>query len=451
MKPYDDFLIEMQSTISHDIPQTNSLFSTLRIELDQTCDILESIKPLDRQKRSFNAIGTAWKYLAGSPDHDDLEIITKALDDLTENNNKQFTINRDFNERINKIISTTNQIVNSIKENNFLIDEIILLYQNKLRLIKEELINVKYAILWAKSNVVNSILLNKSETKTIFEELNKENIPFKNIDEALEYATIDVLINKTNLLYIVKVPLTTIENYTNMFIKAVKKENIVINLKYKEYLKYDNKLYGIQNKCKEYNKLKICKRENLVDIADEHCINNLLQGKNATCELSNSHHIPDIEELKPGLIFLNGFSGNLDAEPSYNLNGTFLVQFSNCTIKINGNQYKNLEKYGSKLDPQIIQMKPKEKNRVSLLSLEQLKDLHTQTTKWLQNLQSDANKALAISSVTISIIVIGLIIIMKLGIQAIRTNKDKTEKFITIRHEPQQNLHSTSLHNLPYY
>ena len=233
MKPYDDFLIEMQSTISHDIPQTNSLFSTLRIELDQTCDILESIKPLDRQKRSFNAIGTAWKYLAGSPDHDDLEIITKALDDLTENNNKQFTINRDFNERINKIISTTNQIVNSIKENNFLIDEIILLYQNKLRLIKEELINVKYAILWAKSNVVNSILLNKSETKTIFEELNKENIPFKNIDEALEYATIDVFINKTNLLYIVKVPLTTIENYTNMFIKAVKKENIVINLKYK--------------------------------------------------------------------------------------------------------------------------------------------------------------------------------------------------------------------------
>lgn len=155
--------------------------------------------------------------------------------------------------------------------------------------------------------------------------------------------------------------------------------------------------------------------------------------------------------MKPGLIFLNGFSGNLDAEPSYNLNGTFLVQFSNCTIKINGNQYKNLEKYGSKLDPQIIQMKPKEKNRVSLLSLEQLKDLHTQTTKWLQNLQSDANKALAISSVTISIIVIGLIIIMKLGIQAIRTNKDKTEKFITIRHEPQQNLHSTSLHNLPYY
>ena len=41
LKQYDNFLREIQSTISHDIPQTNSLFTTLRIEFDQTCDILE--------------------------------------------------------------------------------------------------------------------------------------------------------------------------------------------------------------------------------------------------------------------------------------------------------------------------------------------------------------------------------------------------------------------------
>ena len=70
---------------------------------------------------------------------------------------------------------------------------------------------------------MNSILLNKSEIKDIFEEFIKENIPFKNIDEALEYAKTDVLINDKNLLYIVKIPLATIDIYKNMIVKAVKK------------------------------------------------------------------------------------------------------------------------------------------------------------------------------------------------------------------------------------
>ena len=89
---------------------------------------------------------------------------------------------------------------------------------------------------------MNSILLNKSEIKDIFKEFIKENIPFKKIDEALEYAKTDVLINDNNLLYIVKIPLTTIDIYKYMIVKAVRKQNHTINFKYNEYLKFDNKL-----------------------------------------------------------------------------------------------------------------------------------------------------------------------------------------------------------------
>ena len=35
-----------------------------------------------------------------------------------------------------------------------------------------------------------------------------------------------------------------------MIVKAVKNKNHIINLKYNEYLKFDNKLYGIQGNCK---------------------------------------------------------------------------------------------------------------------------------------------------------------------------------------------------------
>ena len=105
---------------------------------------MNSIKPihLDRQRRSLDILGTTWKYLDGYPDHNDLEMITKALGDLSENSYNQFVINRDFKEQTNKIINTTNIIANDIKQNNFLIDEIVNLCQNKLRLLKEELINV---------------------------------------------------------------------------------------------------------------------------------------------------------------------------------------------------------------------------------------------------------------------------------------------------------------------
>ena len=84
---YDRFLQDIRLAISEDIPRTNAIFPTLKIELEQNADILNSIKRihLDRQRRSLDILGTTWKYLDGYPDHNDLEMITKALGDLSEN------------------------------------------------------------------------------------------------------------------------------------------------------------------------------------------------------------------------------------------------------------------------------------------------------------------------------------------------------------------------------
>ena len=57
-------------------------------------------------------------------------MITKTLGDLSENSNNQFGINRDFNEKINKIINTTNIIANNIK---------ITFLLTKLRLLKRRI------------------------------------------------------------------------------------------------------------------------------------------------------------------------------------------------------------------------------------------------------------------------------------------------------------------------
>ncbi len=63
-----------------------------------------------RNKRSINEFGTAWKWLSGTPDHDDLIRIENKINELTENNNKQFTIN----SRIYQEVKLMTKILNSI-------------------------------------------------------------------------------------------------------------------------------------------------------------------------------------------------------------------------------------------------------------------------------------------------------------------------------------------------
>jgi len=64
-------------------------YHLLNYELTQTKNLLDTvILAKTRKTRSINLIGTAWKYVAGSPDHDDLVALTDGINDLTDNNNR---------------------------------------------------------------------------------------------------------------------------------------------------------------------------------------------------------------------------------------------------------------------------------------------------------------------------------------------------------------------------
>jgi len=47
---------------------------------------LSQILP-SRTKRGINELGTLWKWIAGTPDHDDLITVQNKIDDLIQNNN----------------------------------------------------------------------------------------------------------------------------------------------------------------------------------------------------------------------------------------------------------------------------------------------------------------------------------------------------------------------------
>ena len=83
------------------------------------------------------------------------------------------------------ITKIQNEIQELLKEDNKVNFEIISNVQYKIKLIKEELENINYAIHWTKFGVIKSFILSKNEIELATNILNKQNLPYTTIEEAL--------------------------------------------------------------------------------------------------------------------------------------------------------------------------------------------------------------------------------------------------------------------------
>lgn len=55
---------------------------------------------IHRNKRGLNFLGTGIKFITGMPDHDDMELVQRKLNDLIENNNRLAIINSHLQENL---------------------------------------------------------------------------------------------------------------------------------------------------------------------------------------------------------------------------------------------------------------------------------------------------------------------------------------------------------------
>lgn len=65
----------------------------LKWKLDELKTNLRQILPKHRRQKRWDALGRAWKWMSGSPDADDLQLINSGINQLTENNNRQTSVN----------------------------------------------------------------------------------------------------------------------------------------------------------------------------------------------------------------------------------------------------------------------------------------------------------------------------------------------------------------------
>jgi Gypsy protein len=155
-------------------------------------------------------------------------------------------------------------------------------------------------------------------------------------------------------------------------------------------LKNKDTIFGIKNTCNTISNITICNRNNIINISNTTCIPNLLKSLHSSCAIVNNQHVPVLEEITPGFLFLNQFVGTIVVNNnSHALNGTFVVEFHNTTVMANDETFINREQSHLRSLPAILQPATIEKEFKELLSLELMKAIQINNTKTISSLQSE--------------------------------------------------------------
>lgn len=410
LEQYRDLVDNLESSLNTDVTYSHPLRPFLT---QQTLDIKGLIKRLspNRKKRSIDLIGTAWKWIAGTPDSHDFEILDQKMANLLENNNRQMIVNELTINRIQEISNITNEILKVRREDWN--SELTVKLEHKLNLVEKELQNIEYAIQWAKVNIVNSFILSKTEIEILNDILMNYKIPIFSVDELLTFGNVKIVTNSKEILYILSIPITQNDICETYLAKPVKFGNLIDKIEFDKILNCNNVLFAIKDKCKNYNDLTICNKNNLINLRDDYCITNLFKNRVGNCTQVNNEHVATIEEIGSDILLLNQYHGKITTDDEeIKLNGTYLVKHFNTTVTIEGQEYFSREISGSKPLPASLQPKATGDKIEEVLSLERLQKINLGNIKRLELLETKS-KALTIITVIILIAALGIVACIK--------------------------------------
>lgn len=287
-----------------DIDMEIQLVETLLIQLDNR-----------RIRRGINELGTVWKWITGTPDHDDFTYITNKINDLITNNNKQFATNSELFETVKRLSTAVNTLTGHAYEK--------IVRRHRLRVVITDLQNTIQTIVLAKASILNPTILHYSEIQDILQH------EYKNIHttDLLDASTFKI-VQKDFLIFIyIKYPL--IHDKCDLYeSKSIAQSDGKLEIP-KQIIKC-NTTYVNVKECKiELSNIycKITEKEN--------CLVNILNKKHAECRKLKEKNKP-IDIIKEGAILI---SGNHTVE-NITLFGTYLITF-NETIKIDNVTFEN--------------------------------------------------------------------------------------------------------------
>lgn len=402
---YEDILARMLPTI-HQITPEGILKAQLNHQVQQINNLIAELKQKPpRKRRSINWIGSAWKWVAGNPDAADWDSIVKSQNEIIENNNQQYKINRAMTNTVQQILQEYNKITKHLSGNSN--EQLQQVMFNRLSIIKEEMKEMVRAAQLAKAGIINTNLLDREEIGHILAEV--ETLPYSNQIEAIEYAEPKMTTRGPIILYVISIPKTSSKNYNHVAVRSTIENGKQIYLEHKELLINQHETYGIIGNCHNFKEATICRNVQVQELLKDHCINQVLRGINAKCDYQ-SNEDEHIETLNENTIFLNNFNGTITQNNiKKHRTGNFLIQLFNETIQINNKSFTSKEVKMFEVLPSILQRNITEGS--TKLDLKHLHSLHWSNVRKLEKLFAKDQVAALTDAGIIAVIAVIIIII----------------------------------------
>ena len=309
-----------------------------------------SIKPRFQRSKRWDSIGTAWKFIAGSPDAQDLRIINTTINELIEENNLQYKVNSNLNQKIIQITSSINKLTENILLNQITINELeIITIILNLDIISDFLDGIHDAIILSKSSLISDKILSLKEIHTIKMLMQEQGVDIQYPDEALQYVMPKIAISNDQMLYILHIPL--LENATSTIMKVYPliNDNQII-YKYPETI--------VKNHNTLYTTIKpedFVQRSSFIREFRDSCLTSLIFGKQTTCSSSFENNTFQNLITENAILITNAKNHLLQSNcgpDDRTLHGNFLLTFANCSIVFNNQKFTSNEFVS---DPQIIE------------------------------------------------------------------------------------------------
>lgn len=308
---------------------------------------LLQIKPAERKrKRRWDALGSAWKWLAGSPDADDLRIINRTTNDLIQENNRQIQVNQMISNRIADISNTVNQLIAQQNlENKILLEEYeaikLLLYMDTLNSIITE---IQDTILRTRISLPNNKLLTLKEILHIESLLHEQGIKTRYPEQALDYVNPKIATQNDLLLYILEIPeLQKSQSEIIQIFPLIVDDTIITNLP--TFVVKSNHDIFTTSHPEEY-----IQRTTYMQLLEDNCTHSMITGIISHCNAMKEINTFTSLISDNSILINNAKSLYMHSScgpHNRTLSGNFLIKFFNCSITINDQIFTSQEESGS--------------------------------------------------------------------------------------------------------
>lgn len=392
----------MRKLLESDVNQINRAINSLRIH--------------HRHARSINILGTALKYIAGTPDYDDYMEIRNKENELVKENNAQKVLNTEIQSRINDLTRTVNTLIKNTKVREIDSGYLYGLLNERNRAILRELDNIALSITLGKLQIINPILLDSSEVNFI---LNSETYFNISINEIVVNSRLKILQDENIITFVIRFP-KIVQFCTKKLIVPVVHNNKMLSFKIENVAKCDYNYIMLRN-CEKKSIISFCQK---VNNEDNSCLNNLLNKNSAACNTISAHNVPPLLEIDDGIVIINDQSSKIihENETKTLQKGTYLITFDNV-LTVNSTEFRNMRKIAFKSPEIPIAHTVNLTNHISTLSLQYLHELNFKNVNYISLLHSKIRGTWYISA---SLFILILVICVAYLVTKIQRSKQIT-------------------------